>query len=397
MNASPRDSNSTAIPIRPPQLIQSLVGGFHTVANNIGLILLPLALDLLLWFGPHLRVQKLFTPVLTDLIGFLRTNGAPEMKPAVDSLAENMGILLNRYNLFAALNTFPVGVPSQMAATAPLETPLGAPGVMEIDGLGQMLLLWAGLTLAGFLLGCLYFAVVARAAAATAATTITDSAGGTTTAGGPTAASPTAGGPTAGGPTAASPTATAGGTTAAGATVCPGEGAQPRPGTPAVTPRNLAWQALQILAMTVLLIIFFMVLMVPATLIGLLVALVSPVVAQFVMLMAFFGAVWLLVPLIFSPHGVFLCGQSVFNAILNSARVVRASLPGTGFFLLAVLVLNQGMNVLWYSAPETSWMALVGLFGHAFVSTALLAATFCYYHSGLRYFQALRSASARTA
>lgn len=56
----------------PPRLIASFASGFNTVANNIHLLLLPLALDLLLWFGPHLRLKNLLMPLVTDAVRLMR-------------------------------------------------------------------------------------------------------------------------------------------------------------------------------------------------------------------------------------------------------------------------------------------------------------------------------------
>jgi hypothetical protein len=46
---------------------------------------------------------------------------------------------------------------------------------------------------------------------------------------------------------------------------------------------------------------------------------------------------------------------------------------------MGVILLGQGLDFLWRTPPETSWWTLIGIAGHAFVSTALLAASFVYY------------------
>jgi hypothetical protein len=46
---------------------------------------------------------------------------------------------------------------------------------------------------------------------------------------------------------------------------------------------------------------------------------------------------------------------------------------------LCVLVINMGMDFLWSLPKADSWMLLVGIFGHAFITTAMLAASFIYY------------------
>ena len=41
--------------------------------------------------------------------------------------------------------------------------------------------------------------------------------------------------------------------------------------------------------------------------------------------------------------------------------------------------MRRGLGILWSAPKSESWLALVGFAGHAFVTTALLAASFVYY------------------
>jgi len=43
--------------------------------------------------------------------------------------------------------------------------------------------------------------------------------------------------------------------------------------------------------------------------------------------------------------------------------------------------------MLWKAPPVTSWLTLVGVGGHAFISTALLAASFVYYRDADHWVQ----------
>jgi len=52
-------------------------------------------------------------------------------------------------------------------------------------------------------------------------------------------------------------------------------------------------------------------------------------------------------------------------------------------------VISQGMDVLWQTPPEDSWLSLVGIFGHAFISTGILADSFIYYKQAEKRLQAL--------
>jgi hypothetical protein len=90
-------------------------------------------------------------------------------------------------------------------------------------------------------------------------------------------------------------------------------------------------------------------------------------------------ASWLVVPLFFTPHGIFMRGENAFHSVLTSLRMSRFILPSASMFVLALFLAAQGLNILWTVPPDESWMLLVGIAGHAFVTTALLAASFIYY------------------
>jgi hypothetical protein len=106
---------------------------------------------------------------------------------------------------------------------------------------------------------------------------------------------------------------------------------------------------------------------------------ISPVLGQVVLFAGALILIWLLMPIFFSAHGIFTLQLDALRAILNSLRMVRFTLPNTGLFLLIFLVINSGLNFLWNTPSQDSWWMLVGITGHAFVSTALLAASFVYY------------------
>jgi hypothetical protein len=117
----------------------------------------------------------------------------------------------------------------------------------------------------------------------------------------------------------------------------------------------------------------------PALLILSLLAAISPILAQVVLFAGALVLIWLVMPIFFSAHGIFSMQLDALRSILNSLRMVRFTLPNTGLFLLAFLILNQGLNFLWNTPSVDSWLMLIGIAGHAFVSTALLAASFVYY------------------
>jgi hypothetical protein len=106
---------------------------------------------------------------------------------------------------------------------------------------------------------------------------------------------------------------------------------------------------------------------------------VSEVVGYIAMFALSFISMWLIVPVFFWPHGIFVKRQNFLTAILSSVQMARFTLPTSSMFILTIFLLSVGLNYLWNIPPEDSWITLLGIFGHAFVTTALLAASFIYY------------------
>jgi hypothetical protein len=107
--------------------------------------------------------------------------------------------------------------------------------------------------------------------------------------------------------------------------------------------------------------------------------LISPAMVQVAMFVLALISAWVIVPIFFAPHGIYLHGQNAIYSIYTSLRMARFTLPTSSMFVLAVFIISQGLNYLWSVPPEESWMMLVGIAGHAFVTTALLAESFIYY------------------
>jgi hypothetical protein len=65
--------------------------------------------------------------------------------------------------------------------------------------------------------------------------------------------------------------------------------------------------------------------------------------------------------------------------------MTNMTLPTTVLFVLSVFVLVQGLDILWRIPPTDSWLTLLGIAGHAFVTTGLLSASFVYYRDADRW------------
>ena len=70
------ESTNLKVVLTPPSLIKSLMAGFDAVSNHVSLILFSVLLDLLLWFGPHLRIARLFEPIFQQVAAYQEMQSA---------------------------------------------------------------------------------------------------------------------------------------------------------------------------------------------------------------------------------------------------------------------------------------------------------------------------------
>jgi len=301
----------------PPGVVGSLKAGFDAIASNLTVILLPLALDLLLWLGPRLRIDRLFKPVFDEMSRYASFSGisAADLK----TLQENSTLLLEQfqqYNLMSALRTFPIGVFSLMSGAMPSRTPWGGPFmVIQIDS-GFILLGWIVLlTLIGWIFGGLFFRWVSLV--------VTDSS-------------------------------------------------QP-------VDNHFGRSIAQTILLSVMYYVLAFMIGTPLLIVFALVIAASPLLAQGLLLFLGLLSMWLIVPVFFSPHGIFVRQQNVFSSIYSSLRMARFTLPTSSLFVLSVLLIAFGLNFVWNIPSSNSWMMLIGIAGHAFITTSLLAASFIYY------------------
>jgi len=250
----------------------------------------------------------------------------PDMEEMVEAAVTLWTLMAERFNLLIALRSYPVGIPSLIVSTLPLQIPGGEPKFIEISSLGIAFLLAALFSFLGLLVGALYFAMVGRAA-------IHD---------------------------------------------------EMRPLRTIMTwPRSSG---------QVILLAFVW--------LGILVGVSVPVSCG-VSLLAFagipvgpiavmvFGSLLLRIafPLLFSPHGIFVNQDAAWTSIRKSVQITRMTLPTTATFFVTVMLLSQGLDMLWRIPPEDSWLMLIGVFGHGFVSTGLLSASFIYYHQADKWLE----------
>lgn len=300
----------------PPRLIPTLLAGFNTVANHLGLILFPLGLDLLIWFGPQIKLEKFLKPIYAQAIQTLIAYNNAELQQLLETSLVEIETSLARINLVNSIATFPLGIPSLLSGQGIERTPIGSPTVLDVNSFGSIVLISISLFLIGLVLGSVYLSAIAFSTSEK---------------------------------------------------------------TENFSFETLGKKIIKGLGLALLLLLIIIILIFPILFVVSLFSLFSPVLSQIVLLVSTFVLIWLIIPLIFSPHGIFANNMGIIQSILYSIRVVRAYLPGTGMFLLAAILIAQGLDLLWIAAPSDSWLTLVGIIGHAFIYTALIASSFIYY------------------
>lgn len=148
-------------------VFRALLGGFDRIAARPFLILPPLLLDLFLWLGPQIRLTALFAFLASRL--WPPTDASADLVEQLALVREMLSGFGAQFNLISSASTFPIGVPSLMAATMPVATPVGAPSVLEVSEPLTILAAWLGLTVFGLTLALLYHGALARVAAPNAA------------------------------------------------------------------------------------------------------------------------------------------------------------------------------------------------------------------------------------
>jgi len=303
----------------PPGVIGSLRAGFDVVSRHVALILLPLILDLFLWLGPRLSVGKVYSSLAVEWLALINASSIPGQD--LGKITENtssMVDLLGRVNWLGWVRTIPIGIPSLMSGMIPEELPSLTPlGLQDVIQTSSLLSMVGWIALLT-LIGWVGGGLYFRWVSETAL-----------------------------------------GVQEAGI--------------------SSVRAIIQTFILSVLWVVALMVVSVPVVSILTILILINPALASGALLVMSILAFWLVVPLFFTPHGIFVRRQNALYSVVASLRMARFTLPASSLFVFCVLILSTGLNYLWSVPPSDSWMTLVGIAGHAFITTALLAASFVYY------------------
>lgn len=143
----------------PPSVINAIKAGFDTISTHLAVILLPLALDLLLWLGPRLSIENVLLPASELNQGLADASRVPAT--ALEQALTYYTDFARNFNLFSSLSTFPVGISSLLQGLRPAENPLGQMRILALGSFEGILGWGLLLTLAGWLVGAVYYRWVA--------------------------------------------------------------------------------------------------------------------------------------------------------------------------------------------------------------------------------------------
>jgi len=317
--------SETPISSTQPSLIRSLRTGFDAITNHVWLILFPVMLDIFIWLGPHLRIKNMLDTTYQEIV---RIPGwsAYQTPDTLKANQEMWQFIADHFNLTILLRSFPVGIPSLMSGRTPLDSPMGSPLLIEISSLGIAFIICVALTLIGLIVGTLYYITVAQASLVGKVDfgrALTD---------------------------------------------------WPRAALREIG-LALAWG------------IIFIAVSLPAICLISLFLLGGASLGQLSLLFYAGVLVWLFFPLLFSGHGIITYQQKILASMRSSVRLTRLTLPMTGLMILVIIGLSQGLDIIWRWPTEDSWLSLIGIAGHAFVTTGLLAASFIYYRDTNRWIE----------
>ncbi len=319
---------------KPQGVIACLTAGFELVARYPQMFILPILLDLYLWLGPRLSVA----PLIRDLQAFWRTVPTSDVALASETLQQLLDEVAEYFNLFVLLEPLPLfSVPSLMNQRLVERLPWGARVILEIPSLGLALGWSAVLLVVGMGLAAVYYWQI-------------------------------------------------------GSQIQEEVDDLPIIGPP--VPLRIWGQLLQLLIGVLGL---ALVLAIPVSLLTSLLALVSVEVMGLGVTLLLSLVLFVALHCIYVLPGMIQFRKPPLRAVQESFLLVRADFGGALGMVLAMLVLTQGLNFIWTLPPTDQWLTVIGIGGHAVVSTALVVALFIFYQERILYLRSLREAYATGA
>lgn len=306
--------------LKPPKIIQTLVQGFNVVAAHPYVMLFPLLLDLLFWFGPFYRIKELLSPALEEMLETLSASlTTADVATVLQTTRTTWDQLFSNFNLLTVLRTYPIGIPSLLASKGYSANPLGNPLLIEVESSSEALLVIVLCVFLGLFLGALYYGLISRLL---------------------------------------------------------------RKSKEKEKSVHFFYSIGQTFVLFILIVLAILLLSFPVLCFLSSFSVFVPTIGTLPLMILGLILLWIFVPLVFSPHGIFTRRLSAFKAISLSTKFVRISSMATTLFLTLAVALSYGLDLLWSTPAPDSWLYFLGILGHAFVSSGILAASFVYFRDG---------------
>ncbi|MBW7881287.1 MAG: hypothetical protein H3C34_01390 [Caldilineaceae bacterium] len=141
-------------------VIECLSAGYRFLGRRAELLVIPIAIDLLLWFAPQFSVAPLTAQMAIWYEGMGAVAGSsPDMVQMSRQMADSLRELGQGFNLLSALvSSGLMHVPSLMA------TGVGSASarVLEVSSVSEAVVLWLVFSILGLLIGVIYLGLLAR-------------------------------------------------------------------------------------------------------------------------------------------------------------------------------------------------------------------------------------------
>ncbi len=228
--------------------------------------------------------------------------------------------IAQEFNVFVSFRTLPVGIPSLMSSLMPVDTPYGQPGVFSIDNVITFIGVYLLITLSGLLIGTYYYNVVSQAVI---------------------------------------------------------EGGPNWIKSIVILTRRFP----AILGITLLMVIILFAASIPLSCIMSVSLMGGGIISIIGFLIYGNVLLWILIPAIVSTYGIFVFDYGIIKSIKEGIKTWYFGMQPVILYVLVVLFSSQLFDYIWKIPKSNSWLLLIGILGHAFIATCLLASSFDFYRN----------------
>jgi len=319
---------------KPNGVVETLSAGYAAINHQLWILLIPIALDVFLWLGPHVSYSPLVDPALARGSAWVRQIGAvsrrapssPELNAngngnangsvSVDDVRQSLMSLATDTNVLSLLARGPLTLPSVAVL-------LGGIGALSfVTGWREGVALLVGSLLGGLLIGGFFYAAIAQQVRGAGTNPV-----------------------------------------AAGLSV----------------PRSLV----RVLGLLFVLLGFGLLLGLPVLVVVGVMALVAPVLAAFGVALAIVALLLVDMYLYFALNAIFVSRVGPLAAVQRSVAVVRKHLWPTVALALLSWVILAGMDRVWEllaANVQAPFGVALGMLGNAYIASGLIAASMIFYH-----------------